>query len=230
MKVDRPRARSSAAPTRLKSWLTRPICAACAGTKAAHLRQQRDQRVLPQEGRLARHVRPGQQPDRGVVARGQVAVVGDERLAPAACSARSTTGWRPPVDVEGAAVVDHRARPVLAARQDRQGRRPGRSPPAPARPDRSAPARSRIARASGRDRDASRSPARGRRRSGCASPVSVSVDGGEAHLVGGGLAVDEGLGQRRGQHPFGMGRRRLDEIAQHVVVLDLQALMPVCAA
>ena len=32
MKVDRPRARSSAAPTRLKSWSTTPISAAAAGT------------------------------------------------------------------------------------------------------------------------------------------------------------------------------------------------------
>ncbi len=49
------------------------------------------------------------------------------------------------------------------------------------------------------------------------------LDGGEAQLVGGGLAMDEGVRQRRLQHPVAVCRRRLDEVAQHVVVLDLEA-------
>ena len=50
------------------------------------------------------------------------------------------------------------------------------------------------------------------------------VHGGEADLIGGSLAVDEGLAERGGEHLFRVGRGGLDEVAQHVVVLDLQAL------
>ena len=54
--------------------------------KAADLRQQRDQRILAQEGRFARHVRAGDQPDlarpQTTRLRGrQIAGVGNERLA-----------------------------------------------------------------------------------------------------------------------------------------------------
>ena len=47
--------------------------------ETAHLRQQRDQRDLSQKGGLARHIRPGQQPDIRPIA--QVAVIGHERNA-----------------------------------------------------------------------------------------------------------------------------------------------------
>ena len=50
------------------------------------------------------------------------------------------------------------------------------------------------------------------------------VHRGEADLIGGGLAVDEGLAERGGEHLFRVGRGGFDEIAQHVIVLDLQAL------
>ena len=59
MKVERPRARSSAAPTRLNSRSTMPICAARGRNEGADLRQHDDQRVLAEEGRLAGHVRAG---------------------------------------------------------------------------------------------------------------------------------------------------------------------------
>ena len=48
--------------------------------------------------------------------------------------------------------------------------------------------------------------------------------GGEPYLIGRGLPMNEGFRQGRGEHLIGMGCRRLDEIAQHIVVLDLQAL------
>ena len=47
---------------------------------------------------------------------------------------------------------------------------------------------------------------------------------GEAHLSGQRLAMDEGRIQRRRHQPVAMLRRDLDEIAQHIVVPDLQAL------
>ena len=77
MKVERPRARSSAAPTRENSRSTAPMRARSARHEAACLGENRDQRVLAQERALARHVRPGQQPQ--TLARGQIGVVGDER-------------------------------------------------------------------------------------------------------------------------------------------------------
>ena len=52
------------------------------GHETAHLRHQRNQGVLPQEGRFTGHVRAGQQPDvRGFALGTKVAVIGDKRLA-----------------------------------------------------------------------------------------------------------------------------------------------------
>ena len=48
--------------------------------------------------------------------------------------------------------------------------------------------------------------------------------GGEADLAGQGLAVDEGRIQRRGHQPVAVLRRDLDEIAEHIVVADLETL------
>ncbi len=84
MKVERPRARSSAAPTRENSRSTMPSRARDAGTIAADLRQQRDQRVLAQEGRFTGHVRAGDQPElAGLLRRRrrEIAGIGDEGLA-----------------------------------------------------------------------------------------------------------------------------------------------------
>ena len=49
-------------------------------------------------------------------------------------------------------------------------------------------------------------------------------EGGEADGVGVGLAVDEELGKRRLQHPLGVAGGGLDEVAEHVVVADLQGI------
>ena len=62
MKVERPAARSSPAPTRLNRRSTMPICAVFRRHEGAHLRQDGDQRVLAQEGRFAGHVGTGDQP------------------------------------------------------------------------------------------------------------------------------------------------------------------------
>src|SRR5438874_195297 len=52
--------------------------------ETAHLGEDRNQRVLPQEGRLAGHVRTGEQPDATrtfAARRGEIAIIGDERAA-----------------------------------------------------------------------------------------------------------------------------------------------------
>ena len=54
--------------------------------------------------------------------------------------------------------------------------------------------------------------------------------GGETDLSGQRLAMDEGRIQRRRHQLVAVLRRHLDEIAQHIVVADLQALMPVSSA
>ena len=60
MKVDWPRARSSEAPTRVKMRSTSRDCARSRRHEGARLRQQHDQRHLPQVGGLAGHVRAGE--------------------------------------------------------------------------------------------------------------------------------------------------------------------------
>ena len=63
MKVERPRARSSDAPTRQNSRSTMPMCGRARRHERAHLRQHHDERVLAQEGRFAGHVGAGDKPD-----------------------------------------------------------------------------------------------------------------------------------------------------------------------
>src|SRR5262249_60830151 len=49
--------------------------------EAAHLRENGDQRVLPQEGRFPRHVRAGEEPDAAglrILRRRQIAIIRDE--------------------------------------------------------------------------------------------------------------------------------------------------------
>ena len=52
----------------------------------------------------------------------------------------------------------------------------------------------------------------------------VQRQSGKAHLIGGGLAMDKAVRKRWCQHLFGMRRGGFNEIAQHIVVLDLQTL------
>ena len=50
----------------------------------------------------------------------------------------------------------------------------------------------------------------------------AQLGGGEAHLAGERLAMDEGRVVRRRQQLVAVLRRHLDEIAEHVVVPDFQ--------
>ena len=120
MKVERPRARSSAAPTRLNRRSTMPIVGLLGRHEGAGLRHHRDQRVLAQEGRLAGHVGAGQQPQAPLGA--ELAIVGHEARPPWRSSAASTTGWRPPSMREGRVVAQHWAHVVRAGRELRQCR------------------------------------------------------------------------------------------------------------
>jgi hypothetical protein len=91
MKVDSPRARSSLAPTRVKTRSTirsRPRGPARSSRPGPSGRSARD---LAQVGRLAAHVGAGEQHDLRALAV-ELDVVGHERGA-LACA--STTGWRP---------------------------------------------------------------------------------------------------------------------------------------
>ena len=82
----------------------------------ADLRQQRNQRDLPQVGRFARHIRPGQQQDLRV-AGGKLGIVGDEGdLA----LARLHDGMASGDDVDGVALVQLGTAVVLARGDLRQ--------------------------------------------------------------------------------------------------------------
>ena len=143
------------------------------------------------------------------------------KLPPARRNAASTTGCRPPTTRKSRPVHHLRPHPVARPRRDRRARPPRRSPPAPWRWRRPRPARSSTA---------SRRLAKTRRSISCACPPAFRIlrldlgerQRGEAQRAAGGLAVHEELAPRRVQHPLGMGRRGLDEVAEHVVVPDLQ--------
>ena len=223
MKVERPRARSSAAPTRENSRSTTPILRAARRHEAAHLRQHRDQRVLAQKGRFARHVRSGEQRRCGLPLAGG----GGERsqsLAtngpPSAASACSTTGWRPALDDEVEASIDLRPHIVaLGGERGERGRDVERGERLGGRLDRGAAAATpRREIVEGLELDAERAL-------GGAGDLRLELaklGGGEAYLAGERLAVDEGRVERGRQKLVAVLRGHLDEIAEHVVVPDLQ--------
>ena len=101
MKVERPRARSSAAPTRAEQAVDDADRGARSPARSdPDLRQHGDQRVLAQEGGLAGHVRPGHQPGCGVpvslFSAREPAIIADKVGAVAvARKFCSTMGWRP---------------------------------------------------------------------------------------------------------------------------------------
>ena len=114
MKVERPRARSSAAPTRLNRRSTAPREQARAARNNG-LREHRDQRVLPQEGALAGHVGAGEQPQPGAGRKG--AIVGDELAVAGAHSLDDRVA--PALDMEVGSVVHFR--PAIAAFDSERG-------------------------------------------------------------------------------------------------------------
>ena len=108
MKVDRPRARLSDAPTRLNKRSTMPILARARRDEAAGLGQHRDQRRLAKEGRLAAHVGAGDQPQ--PVVGTERAIIGDEALA--AVAERGFDDRMPPaLDLEAGLVGELRRAP-----------------------------------------------------------------------------------------------------------------------
>ena len=218
MKVERPRARLSDAPTRLNSRSTRPSFARCGGHEAARLGEHDDQRVLAQEGRLAAHVRAGDQPE---------PVVGSDsgrslatKRSPDLASAASTTGWRPP----------------STSRQARRRGRGRHQPPSTAR-SASAAATSMPGERVGGSRRSARAAAMacvgqllemrglGGERMGArlrrpGSPASCRSGELKRTTPGQRLAVGEA---RFGRHQrVGVPRRHLDMIAEHGIVADLE--------
>ena len=191
MKVERPRARSSAAPTRLNSRSMTPMRASRRRHEASDLRHDGDQRVLAQERRLAGHVGAGDEPHarRSRLPRArQVAVIGDEgrrrraskRILHHRVTARADAEVRP------------RRRPRDAcSRLARQAR------PAPQR-HRAAPAPAALRRSLGGIDGTSATQLiedleleRQRPRGGPAMRLSVGqFVGGEAHGIGHRLAMD----------------------------------------
>ncbi len=188
--------------------------------EGADLRQHRDERVLAQEGRFTGHVRAGHQPQRGARARGR------NRLA-----TKAPAFWRraPPRPPDGGRLRSRRcgssshfrAHPIARRARARASAAPTSSVSA------SAAAGFGDRRRAGDDlageigrRGAAPAPARGRRhgRSCCSS--SASSSGGEAHGIGHALPEHEARGRSFSLSAW--TRRRLDVIADHVVVPDLQ--------
>ncbi len=191
------------------------------GHEGPGLRQHGDQRVLAQEGRFAGHVGPGQQPDRGRLGGGQIAVIGDESLCPAL---QRMFHHRVPaaLDPKGAAAIDAGTHPALACRDIGEGAgKVDLGQRARRLPD---PRRMIQHRGAKPIEDAALDFQRAVAGVEDARLQFRKLDRGKADLVGGGLTVDEGVRHR--QHPVGMGGGGLDEISQHVVVPDLQALHP----
>ncbi len=138
-----------------------------------------------------------------------------------ACSAASTTGWRPPSMREGEAGIDHRPHPVVLRRRVR---------PAPAATSTTASA-SAAAAMSAASRRAS-APARRRGRARCAARGRRPRRSSDFELAQ--LAVEKRIAPamvwrwmkrvlpRRLQQVLAGLLRHLDEVAEHVVVLDAQ--------
>ena len=201
-----------------------PIWADVAGTKEPICARIAYQRVLAQEGRLAAHVRAGQQPDRPVPVAGprrQIAMIGDEGAARLPPQRLLDHRMAPALDGKHLRAVDLRAAIGLLLGEKRQAcgdvddrERPG------ARLDRL-----------GFRNDGRRHPVEGfefdrQRLVGGIGDAAFEIGKfgrGEAHGVRHRLAVDEaGLRVRRLRHRRGIAGGDFDEIAEDVVVLDLQ--------
>ena len=194
--------------------------------EGADLRKDGDQRILAQECRFTAHVRAGKQPDRAVFAAlgsRQIAIIGDERSRRLASQGLFHHRMTPAADRKGHRGIDDRSAIGLLRRQigkaggDIDGGK---------------------CRRAGLDRfrllhhglDHAREGLQLHRQSLCGGIGDAAFEigklgGGEAHGARHGLAVDEAcLGLIRRHHHIGVARRHLDEITQHVVVLDLQRL------
>ncbi len=186
--------------------------------EGAHLRQHGDERVLAQEGRLAAHVRAGDEADApGLLAR-EVAGIGDEGLARLA-QGRLHHRMAAALDREGEALVELRTGPIeldrefgVACRHVQRRERVG---------DVGDPIRllhHPLAQPVEHLRFERQNPVGGARD---LRFQLAQLDAGEAHGIDHGLAMHEfphqaleaGLAHRL---------RHLDVVAEHVVVLDPQ--------
>ena len=194
------------------------------GHETAHLRKDHDQRNLPEIGGFAGHVGPGQKQDMGRILGGaELGIIRHEsrpRGAQRGLDHRVTSAF----DHQVAPGGDLRPNPVTLG--------------------------GAFGKACG-EIQFGNGAGQGGKRSGLgqnggtqgfedlafqgAGPVGGVQDAffelgqvqrGKPQRIGGRLAVDEGIGERLAQHPFGMGGRRFDEIAENVVVLDLQGPDP----
>ncbi len=88
------------------------------GNERAHLRERRNQGVLPEIGRLAGHVGAGDERDASALRElaGKIRVIGDECFA-AHAKRRLDDGMAAPLDDEGQRIIDDRARPVSCDRE-----------------------------------------------------------------------------------------------------------------
>ena len=188
------------------------------GHERPRLGEHREECVLAEEGRFARHVRAGDEPH--AVALAEIAVVGDE--GPAGGAHRRLDHRVPPGgDREGAARIDDRLGPPPLRRQ--LGERGGdvdageRARRCGDRPGMGEDDRAQIleVRRLGRERVVAR--LRDPRRQ------SLELGRAEADDAGERLAVDEaGVGEQG----VGDARRDLDVIAENVVVADLEGRDP----
>ena len=194
-----------------------PDLGARRGNEAAGLGEHGDQRGLAQEGRLAAHVGPGDQPQPVVAARARRSLATNR--SPAAVSALSTTGWRPPSISRHGCVGQLRAAPAafrgargvtggdvdpgdgVGGGGDRAARRRPRA--------RSAPRHARL-----------RRPARGRRPR--PPGVASSWRSGELKRTTPASVWRWVKPQSGAISRVGMPRRDLDMIAEHGVVADLE--------
>ena len=185
--------------------------------EGAHLGEHGNQRILPQEGALARHVGTGDQPDPAVFR--EPAVVGDEPAFAA--------GGKRPLDhrmaaarhLEGGRTVDPRALPAL------RGGELGQGGGHVERGERGGGAGGLLGAARHLAHQVVEQLQLDRQRLvGGGGNLLLQIrqlDGGVTHGAGQGLAMDEGgLGPAR--QLVGLGRRDLDVVAEHVVVADLE--------
>ena len=84
------------------------------GHESAHLRKDGDERVLTQEGRFSRHVRPGDEPDASAAFVREIAIVRNECAAARLCQRGFDDRMTPAANVEGEAFVDLRPHVALA--------------------------------------------------------------------------------------------------------------------
>ena len=200
-----------------------PICAEAAGTIGARLREHGEQRVLAQIGGFARHVRAGhdQEARRAFARAVELAIVADEGAA-LARQRLLHRGMPAAFDEEAAAIVDMRAHIVLRLRKLGQRRR------AVQRGERGGGVRNRFLGGEHRTRKLFEQRKLARQRFARGVQDAAFERGklvrGEAHGVGERLLVPEGRRMRLGLQRGGGAGAHLDEIAEHLIVLDFQRL------